>query len=201
MSATDTKRSSATKDQDCWFVVKCHCGSVQGRFRCNPSKGITAWKCDCSDCNMRQNTHIIVPASSGFQLDMPSAKSTSSVSDSNDGDGDALDDKEITAAAAHHAEQVALYESATTLYQWGTKTAVRRFCRTCGILPWYQPRSNPDGFGITMHCVDWSGNGKPGSTPLPDFVRVETFDGQNWERTMEDMRDGKRKVNILTQSK
>lgn len=23
-------------------------------------------------------------------------------------------------------------EDATTLYQWGTETAVRRFCKTCG---------------------------------------------------------------------
>ena len=41
----------------------------------------------------------------------------------------------------------------------------------------------------------------PGAAPLPDFVRIDTFDGQNWEKTMKDMKDGKRKVNILTQSK
>jgi hypothetical protein len=29
------------------------------------------------------------------------------------------------------------YEEETILYQWGTMTAVRRFCRTCGVLPFY----------------------------------------------------------------
>jgi len=68
------------------------------------------------------------------------------------------------------------YEDETILYQWGTKTAVRRFCRTCGILPWYIPRSNPDGYGITYHCVDWGDDGPP-------EVTTRTYDGENWEKS------------------
>ena len=68
------------------------------------------------------------------------------------------------------------YEDETILYQWGTKTAVRRFCRTCGILPWYIPRSNPDGYGITYHCVDWGDDGSP-------EVTTRTYDGENWEKS------------------
>lgn len=48
-----------------------------------------------------------------------------------------------------------LIAEVTNLYLWGTKTAQRRFCSRCGILPFYVPRSNPDGIGITLHCVDW----------------------------------------------
>jgi hypothetical protein len=48
-------------------------------------------------------------------------------------------------------------EEATTLYLWGTKTANCQFCKTCRILPWYHPRSDPDGYGITLNCIDWGG--------------------------------------------
>lgn len=68
-------------------------------------------------------------------------------------------------------------EEATILYLWGTGTAVRRFCKTCGILPWYRPRSNPDGYGITYMCIVDAQDGDP-NAPEFDF---RTFDGQNWE--------------------
>lgn len=61
----------------------------------------------------------------------------------------------------------------TTLYEWGSKTAKRRFCKKCGILPFYTPRSNPDGFGITLACVDF-GDQRPN-------IVVNSFDGQHWE--------------------
>ena len=66
-------------------------------------------------------------------------------------------------------------EDATILYLWGTKTAKRHFCKACGILPWYRPRSNPDGYGITLKCVDW-GEHKP-------KVTIKTYDGENWEKS------------------
>ena len=61
----------------------------------------------------------------------------------------------------------------TTLYEWGTKTAKRRFCKTCGILPFYSPRSNPKGYGITVSCVEF-GDKKP-------EVEIKKYDGFNWE--------------------
>jgi hypothetical protein len=78
------------------------------------------------------------------------------------------------------------YEDATTLYQWGTKNAVRRFCKTCGILPWYTPRSDPDCFAVTVHCVDWTRKGRP--VPPPPRIEVRKFDGVHWEETMEQLR-------------
>jgi len=71
-------------------------------------------------------------------------------------------------------------EDATILYQWGTRTAIRRFCKTCGILPWYRPRSNPDGVAITVHCVDFTKSG----TVHPPKIEIQDFDGVHWEDTM-----------------
>jgi hypothetical protein len=77
------------------------------------------------------------------------------------------------------------YEDATTLYQWGTKKAVRRFCKTCGVLPWYIARSNPDGYAITLQCVDWTANGA--KTP-PEIV-TQKFDGIHWEESFKAFND------------
>lgn len=73
-------------------------------------------------------------------------------------------------------EEGTKFEEETILYQWGTKTAVRRFCRTCGILPFYIPRSNPDGYGVTYHCVDWGEDGPP-------KTEIRFYDGENWEKS------------------
>ena len=51
-----------------------------------------------------------------------------------------------------------------------------RFCKTCGVLPFYVPRSNPDGFGVTLACVDWGTDGAPD-------VEVRNYDGVNWEKS------------------
>ena len=67
-------------------------------------------------------------------------------------------------------------EGATTLYEWGTKTAKRRFCKTCGILPFYTPRSNAsDGVGVTIACVKFG-------TDSPT-IEIRKFDGINWEES------------------
>uniref|UniRef100_A0A7S4J2W6 CENP-V/GFA domain-containing protein n=1 Tax=Odontella aurita TaxID=265563 RepID=A0A7S4J2W6_9STRA len=68
-------------------------------------------------------------------------------------------------------------EDATILYEWGTRAAKRRFCRTCGILPFYIPRSNPDGVAITLRCADF---GPEGEGPT---VVVKKFDGVHWEES------------------
>lgn len=68
------------------------------------------------------------------------------------------------------------FEQETLLYQWGTKTAVRRFCKTCGVLPFYIPRSNQDGYAITYPCVDWGNDGPP-------TTEIKLFDGVRWEES------------------
>lgn len=67
-----------------------------------------------------------------------------------------------------------------------------------GILPFYQPRSNPDGYGITIHCVDWTKGGK--FSPPPKLT-IHNFDGVNWEDTIKMMREGKVGASILDESK
>jgi hypothetical protein len=79
-------------------------------------------------------------------------------------------------------------QDATILYTWGTKTAQRRFCKTCGILPFYTPRSNASdgGYGVTLACVDFGTNGPQ--------VEIRKFDGVNWEKSF-------RETSIANESK
>jgi len=69
------------------------------------------------------------------------------------------------------------FEDETTLYEWGTKTAKRRFCKTCGILPFYVPRSNPDSYGVTLKCVVDFGDNQP-------EIEIKDFDGVHWEESL-----------------
>lgn len=64
-------------------------------------------------------------------------------------------------------------------YRWGTGTAIHKFCKVCGISPFYIPRSNPDGYAVTFACLDM---------PLPKeitVVDVRRFDGVHWEDCIE----------------
>jgi hypothetical protein len=56
-------------------------------------------------------------------------------------------------------------------YTFNTHVAQHYFCRTCGIKPFYVPRSNPDGIDVNVRCLD---------SP-PDSLLVRPFDGRNWE--------------------
>jgi centromere protein V len=57
-------------------------------------------------------------------------------------------------------------------YTFNTGVAKHTFCKTCGIKPFYIPRSNPEGFSVNVRCLDQSGIKK---------VTIEQFDGKNWE--------------------
>ncbi len=39
-------------------------------------------------------------------------------------------------------------------YTFNTGVARHRFCRVCGIKPFYIPRSNPDGVDVNVRCLD-----------------------------------------------
>lgn len=71
-------------------------------------------------------------------------------------------------------------EDATILYQWGTKKARRYFCKRCGIMPWYHPRSNPENAAITISCVDWT----KGGTVIAPKIKVEEFDGIHYDESL-----------------
>lgn len=66
-------------------------------------------------------------------------------------------------------------DGALASYRFGTGTAVHRFCRTCGMHPFYTPRSHPDRIDVNVRCLDEAlveGLGR---------WTIEAFDGRNWE--------------------
>ena len=64
-------------------------------------------------------------------------------------------------------------EGELSTYQFNTNTAKHTFCRTCGMHPFYVPRSDPDKISVNARCLD-------GLDPaLLEPKRF--FDGRNWE--------------------
>jgi hypothetical protein len=59
-----------------------------------------------------------------------------------------------------------------TSYRFNTGVADHLFCSVCGVKSFYRPRSNPDGWSVNALCLD----DRAGLD-----IRIETFDGQNWE--------------------
>ena len=62
-------------------------------------------------------------------------------------------------------------EANLRLYTFNTGVAKHYFCTTCGIKPFYVPRSNPDGVDVNVRCLDQA----------PKTLRIVPFDGRNWE--------------------
>ena len=65
-----------------------------------------------------------------------------------------------------------------TTYTFNTAVAQHYFCRCCGIKSFYVPRSHPDGISVNVRCLD--------DTSGFD-MKVEPFDGRNWEKAREHM--------------
>ena len=63
-------------------------------------------------------------------------------------------------------------QGAMTSYRFNTGVAEHLFCPTCGVKSFYRPRSNPDGWSVNARCLD--------EVDVLD-IRVEAFDGRNWE--------------------
>lgn len=63
-------------------------------------------------------------------------------------------------------------EDNLTTYTFNSGVAKHTFCRTCGVKPFYIPRSNPDGVDVNVNCLD----------PQPASMTVVDFDGRNWEQ-------------------
>ena len=57
-------------------------------------------------------------------------------------------------------------------YRFNTGVARHLFCRSCGVKAFYVPRSNPDGISVNLRCLE------PATIRS---VRIESFDGRNWE--------------------
>lgn len=65
-------------------------------------------------------------------------------------------------------------------YRFHTEVAVHRFCETCGIHPFYTPRSHPDMISVNVRCLE--------GVEL-DELTIEPFDGRNWEEQVEAIRE------------
>jgi len=63
-----------------------------------------------------------------------------------------------------------------TNYQFNKKIAQHYFCKTCGIKSFYQPRSHPDCWSINVRCLDGFANIN---------LKIDNFDGKNWENNIE----------------
>ena len=63
-------------------------------------------------------------------------------------------------------------QSELTEYLFNTGVARHLFCKVCGIKGFYRPRSNPDGWSVNARCLD-EAEGLD--------IRIEPFDGKNWE--------------------
>ncbi len=60
-------------------------------------------------------------------------------------------------------------------YRFNTGVAEHKFCRTCGVHPFYTPRSDPGKVDVNVRCLD--------GIDL-DKVVLRPFDGQNWEQSI-----------------
>lgn len=67
-------------------------------------------------------------------------------------------------------------QDALATYEFNTKTAKHKFCRVCGVSPFYVPRSDPDKIDVNVRCLE----GVDVSA-----LELPTFDGKNWERAIE----------------
>jgi hypothetical protein len=63
-------------------------------------------------------------------------------------------------------------KDALTTYRFNTGTAKHTFCATCGIHPFYVPRSDPDKIDVNARCLDGVD---------PASLKPHLFDGRNWE--------------------
>jgi hypothetical protein len=64
---------------------------------------------------------------------------------------------------------------ALTTYRFNTGMAQHTFCTTCGIHPFYVPRSDPDKIDVNVRCLD--------GVDI-EALDVKVFDGQHWEQSM-----------------
>lgn len=67
-----------------------------------------------------------------------------------------------------------------TSYKFNTGVAEHFFCATCGVKSFYIPRSHPDGISVNLRCIDRRGLGT---------IKIEPFDGKNWEDNIDALRD------------
>jgi hypothetical protein len=81
------------------------------------------------------------------------------------------------------AVRVVAGEDALATYRFGTMVAQHHFCRTCGVTPFYVPRSHPHDLDVNVRCLD--------GVAL-ESLDVQSFDGRHWEESVAALRAGDR---------
>jgi hypothetical protein len=71
-------------------------------------------------------------------------------------------------------------EDAVATYTFNTGVAQHHFCRTCGVAPFYVPRSHPDRIDVNVRCLEGVN---------PGDLEVQRFDGRNWEGAIDTLRE------------
>jgi hypothetical protein len=74
-------------------------------------------------------------------------------------------------------------EDALTTYTFNTGVAKHTFCNTCGVHPFYVPRSHPDGIDVNLRCFD----DVDGVSPRARFS-IRPFHGREWEKSIDTIR-------------
>jgi len=127
----------------------CHCGALRFAVELADDER-DVLDCNCSICTKKGFLHLIVDEPR-FTLISPEDRSES--------------------GPLHSRGTLAVYT-------FGTRTAQHMFCATCGIHPFYRPRSHPDAWDVNVRCLD---------VPL-DHWRIRPFDGANWEQNVDSIR-------------
>lgn len=70
-------------------------------------------------------------------------------------------------------------EAALSTYTFNTQVAVHHLCETCGMHPFYRPRSHPGQYDVNARCLDGGA--------LSRFT-IKPFDGLRWEDNLETIR-------------
>jgi hypothetical protein len=66
-------------------------------------------------------------------------------------------------------------KDALATYRFNTGVAQHTFCSTCGIHPFYIPRSDPDKIDVNVRCLD--------DVDVASLT-IGHFDGRHWEEAM-----------------
>ncbi len=67
-----------------------------------------------------------------------------------------------------------------TTYTFNTHIAKHKFCRKCGIHPFYRPRDHPELIDVNLPCLD---------EKILSKFEIKQFDGVNWEENIKNIRN------------
>lgn len=65
-------------------------------------------------------------------------------------------------------------------YTYNTHQAKHFFCKTCGIHSFYYPRTNPNGCGISLYCLD------EGTVQKAEIIPCDASDWAKWQKYLEE---------------